>query len=189
MNVSDALKVSKGLLDSSKLFASSCTSAQLEACHSMLEALESGDKLVTTSSMKPFVSRMAISMEEHIHCEVASATEAKVGEEGSTSDSGKKQLRGMEALQHLLTQYTATPPVQQSELRFFSIFRHKLSAEELTKVTGWRDKLVKATTPSIPSSSSTKPSAKQKAKVAKASEDKKAAVRAALKLAPKASAK
>eukprot|EP00971_Amphidinium_carterae_P175856 3486085-Amphidinium_carterae.1 len=86
----------------------------------------------------------------------------------------------MEALQSLLAQYTAQAPTRHEDLRFFSIFRHKLSATELAQVTAWRDALVKAAPPSMSGAGTGKATAKQKAKVQKTAEDKKAAVRAAL---------
>eukprot|EP00971_Amphidinium_carterae_P036012 707788-Amphidinium_carterae.1 len=48
-DVATALKASTALLDAAKLVASGCTTAQMQCCHDMLLALQTGDKLLNSS--------------------------------------------------------------------------------------------------------------------------------------------
>eukprot|EP00971_Amphidinium_carterae_P327618 6459064-Amphidinium_carterae.1 len=129
------MKQSKSVLQMSRGFAVPSIQAEIEAADAMLTAMAAGEKLMSSSKVRSWVTNMATLMEQRVMWK----EESKETKETITT-------RGMAALQSILNHHKQEGKKTTSvdELKWLSVFRHKLTAAETATVSTWRANILKA---------------------------------------------
>ena len=141
-NLDMAMTNSKELLLTASRFACHATRCELGVCDKMLANLKAGDKLMATTAVSQWVMQMATALEDYIVWRAPNG-----GGSGSASASApaseSEELRGHAAFTAMMAAYEKSPPKALEDLKWCSVFRHKLSASQLQMVSKWRDDLMK----------------------------------------------
>ena len=175
--VEDSLHASATFLRSSAFqWASSSLKGEVEACHNMLQRIQTGEAVVTSTSMSEWAAGVAVLLQEFIRFpkaavemkEVAGKQKKQVAKDDDDEDlydTTSDDLVGIEALRAIFADLEHAGGAKDLEqLRVLNCWRHLLQESERTSLLEWRDRLLKGA--AKPKQASQKPKAKPRKGVA-----------------------
>eukprot|EP00971_Amphidinium_carterae_P060057 1188456-Amphidinium_carterae.6 len=152
VQIDTALSKSKAIIEGNAFkWSSPCCQAEVSMANDMLTHIKEGTALLPPIKHKEWITQVAVQMKKFCVMKVEMEEMTKVeGHEGD-GENGATEMRthtfkGDAALRHLWDKFTASAPESLQDLKWFNVFRHTLTEEQIKKLAEWRNTIMANTT-------------------------------------------